>query len=143
MPGAGIGPKQCPRKFAAEKGTCRTQHNRRAGRNECEESKAFQQATDPAPDAEKRYLQRERATALRNAINELHPSLRVAVELRHFAERSIHETAETLAVSIGATKSRLFHARAALRNSAPQISQQRPENQLELSNDLKMEAIVQ
>src|SRR2546428_10806527 len=31
LPGAGISPKQCPRKFAAEKGTCRTQYNRRAG----------------------------------------------------------------------------------------------------------------
>ena len=45
------------------------------------------------------------------------PSLRVAVELRHFAERSFHETADTLAVSLGAAKSRLFHARAALRDS--------------------------
>lgn len=115
------------------------------GAKECEESNAFQQATDPAPDAEKRYLQRERTTALRDAINELRPSLRVAVELRHLAERSIQETAETLAVSLGATKSRLFHARAALRKS-PKLRTFRNtalKAKLELSDNLEMEAPVQ
>ena len=87
------------------------------GAGECEGSKAFRKPGDPAPDPEKRYLQREQESVLRDAVNELRPSLRIAVELKDLAEQSMHETAETLALSLAATKARLFHARAALRKS--------------------------
>jgi RNA polymerase sigma factor (sigma-70 family) len=108
-------------------------------------SKAFQEAGDLAPDAEKRYLQVERENALREAINELRPSLSVAVELRHLAEQPIHETAETLGLSLAATKSRLFHARAALRKSQKLLTFHNTDLKTSWScqNDLKTEATAQ
>lgn len=83
-----------------------------------EESKALQEARDPAPDAEQRYSQKERETTLRDAIRELRPSLRCVIELGHLAERPMQEVAEMIGVSLCATKARLFHAREALRKSA-------------------------
>lgn len=83
-----------------------------------EESKALQEARDPAPDAEQRYSQKERETTLRDAIRELRPSLRCVIELGHLAERPMNEVAEMIGVSLCATKARLFHAREALRRSA-------------------------
>ena len=87
------------------------------GASDSEESKAFQQVRDPVPDVEERYLQKERETTLRDAINALRPSLRNVVELRHLGERSMPETAEIIGVSVSAAKARLFHAREALRKS--------------------------
>ena len=79
--------------------------------------KAAQELRDPAPDAEERYLQKERDVTLRDAINRLRPSLRSVVEAAQLGERSMRETSEIIGVSVGATKARLFHARAALRKS--------------------------
>ena len=87
------------------------------GPGDSEESKALQEARDPAPDAEQRYLQRERETTLRDAIKELRPSLRSVVELGSLGERPMREVAQLIDVSLCAAKSRLFHAREALRNS--------------------------
>ena len=80
-------------------------------------SKAFQELRDPTPDAEQRYLQKERDITLRDAINSLRPSLRSVVEVAQLGGLSMRETAEIIGVSVGATKARLFHARAALRKS--------------------------
>jgi RNA polymerase sigma factor (sigma-70 family) len=82
-----------------------------------EESNEFQGLRDPAPDAEKRCLQKERETALRDEINALSPALKGAVELAQLRECSLSETAETMGLSVAAVKGRLFHARRALRNS--------------------------
>ena len=82
-----------------------------------EGSKAFQELRDPTPDAEQRYLQKERDITLRDAINSLRPSLRSVVEVAQLGGLSMRETAEIIGVSVGATKARLFHARAALRKS--------------------------
>jgi RNA polymerase sigma factor (sigma-70 family) len=82
-----------------------------------EKSNAFQEVSDPAPGAEKSYLQKERDTTLRNEINALRPNLRCVIELAHLCEWSIRETAEMLGLSVGAVKARLFHARRTLRNS--------------------------
>jgi RNA polymerase sigma factor (sigma-70 family) len=87
------------------------------GASDSEDSKTFQEVRDPAPDAEERYLQKERETTLRDAINALRPSLRNVVELGDLGERSTRETAETIGVSVSAAKARLFHAREALRKS--------------------------
>jgi RNA polymerase sigma factor (sigma-70 family) len=87
------------------------------GAGDSEESKPFQELRDPAPDAERRYLQKEQETTLRDAVKELRASLRSVVELRHFGERSIRETAEMIGLSVAGTKGRLFHARRALRTS--------------------------
>lgn len=82
-----------------------------------EESKAFQEVRDPVPDAEQRYLQKEREATLRDAINRLRPRLRSVIEVSQLGERSMRETAEITGVSLAATKARLFHARTALRKS--------------------------
>jgi RNA polymerase sigma-70 factor (ECF subfamily) len=83
--------------------------------NDSGESQTFAEVKDPAPDAEQRYLQKEREATLRDAINKLRPSLRSVVEVAQLGERSVRETAEIIGVSVGATKARMFHARAALR----------------------------
>ena len=87
------------------------------GPGDSEDSKALQETRDPAPDAEQRFLQRERETTLRDAIKELRPSLRSVVELGSLGERPMREVAQLIEVSLCAAKSRLFHAREALRNS--------------------------
>ena len=87
------------------------------GDSEESESKHFHEVRDHAPDAEQRYLQKEQETTLRDAINALRPSFREIVETVHLGERSIRETADILGVSVAAAKTRLFHARAALRKS--------------------------
>jgi RNA polymerase sigma-70 factor (ECF subfamily) len=87
------------------------------GAGDSEEPKALQEVRDPAPDAEQRYLQKEREVTIRGAVKALRASLRSVVELHHFGERSMRETAEIIGLSVCATKARLFHARAALRKS--------------------------
>jgi RNA polymerase sigma factor (sigma-70 family) len=57
----------------------------------------------------------ERDATLRDAIGQLRPLLRNAVELYQLQELSLHETAKALGISTAALKGRLFHARAALR----------------------------
>jgi len=98
-----------------------------------EESKGFQEIGDPAPGAEKRYLQKERETALRNEINALRPTLRGVIELAQLGEWSVRETAEMLGLSVAAVKARLFHARRTLSNSRrlrPFRKDQPPQNTL-------------
>ena len=87
------------------------------GASESDESNTFQEVRDPAPDAEARYLQKERETTVREAVNALRPNLRIIVELAHLGERSMSETADIAGVSVAAAKTRLFHARNALRKS--------------------------
>lgn len=82
-----------------------------------EASMEIPEVRNPAPDAEERYLQKERATALHNEIEALRPSLKGVIELAQLSECSLRETADSLGLSIGAVKTRLFHARRILRNS--------------------------
>lgn len=82
-----------------------------------EESTEFSELRHPAPDPGERYLQRERETALHDEIHGLRPTLKGVIELGHLGECSLRETAETLGLSVGAVKARLFHARRTLRNS--------------------------
>ena len=72
---------------------------------------------DGRPDPEKQYEEQERAEMLYAAIAKLRPKLKRVVELQQLQEHSLEETAKVLAISVTATKGRLFHARAALRNS--------------------------
>ena len=87
------------------------------GPGDSDESNPLEEARDPAPDAEQRYLQQERETALRGAIQELRPCLRSVVELASLGQRPMREVAQIVGVSECAAKSRLFHAREALRKS--------------------------
>jgi RNA polymerase sigma factor (sigma-70 family) len=72
---------------------------------------------DPHPSPEARFAEFEEQGVVRVALGSLRPSIRRALELRTFKEQSIRETAATMGLSITATKSRIFHAKAALRKS--------------------------
>jgi RNA polymerase sigma-70 factor, ECF subfamily len=64
---------------------------------------------------EQLYAQMEHRQMLCNAMNELNPRVRRALELRDLDERSTEETARMMGISIGAVKARVFHGRRKLR----------------------------
>lgn len=70
---------------------------------------------DPYPDPEEQFSQRQREQIVTGAVRNLRPALRQVIEMRRLREFSMKETARTLRISIPAAKSRLFHARVALR----------------------------
>jgi RNA polymerase sigma-70 factor (ECF subfamily) len=72
---------------------------------------------DQSRDIEKLYEEHCRAERLRQAISCLRPSLRSVVEIYHFNDISVHETASIAGSSIAAAKSRLLRARAILRRA--------------------------
>jgi RNA polymerase sigma-70 factor, ECF subfamily len=85
------------------------------------------QVADHEPDPESRYAQKEEKKILSKAIQKLRPKLRQIVTVHQLGERSVGETAKALDISVGAAKSRLFHAKAALRKSrAVKLMYQRP-----------------
>ena len=70
---------------------------------------------DTAPNPEESYSQLERKEVVSAAIGGLQPGPRRVVEFHKLQELSARETAQILGVSTTAVKSRMFHARAALR----------------------------
>jgi RNA polymerase sigma factor (sigma-70 family) len=72
----------------------------------------------PAPDPEQTFVDQERERALREAISTLRPRVRAVLEAGQLRELSMKETAKVLNISVGAAKTRLFHARTALRRSS-------------------------
>jgi RNA polymerase sigma factor (sigma-70 family) len=66
-------------------------------------------------DPESDYVRREREELLNNAILQLPPVVREAVELRQVRDYSTREIAKALNISIPAVKSRLSRARSTLR----------------------------
>ena len=72
---------------------------------------------DPKPGPETQYLQEEREELLWKAISGLRPSIRKVVELQLSKDCAMRETARTTGISVCAAKSRLFHAKAAIRKS--------------------------
>ncbi|MGA8200325.1 MAG: sigma-70 family RNA polymerase sigma factor [Candidatus Sulfotelmatobacter sp.] len=72
---------------------------------------------DQAPSPEAQYADLEQQAILRSAIATLRPSVRRALELQTSEERPIKEIAGSMGLSVPATKSRIFHARAAVRQS--------------------------
>ena len=71
---------------------------------------------NPSANPEKLYAQREKQRILREAICELRPTIRQAVEIQ-LRELSMEETAGMIGVSVAAAKGRLFHGRRALRKA--------------------------
>jgi RNA polymerase sigma-70 factor (ECF subfamily) len=69
---------------------------------------------DANPDPESSYLEQEEARVLAEAIGQLSQAMRTAVELTELRELSMLEAARHLGISIGAVKSRVFHARRKL-----------------------------
>jgi RNA polymerase sigma factor (sigma-70 family) len=72
---------------------------------------------DSSPGPEARYAEIERRAIVRSEIAKLRPSIRRALELQTLEQWSLRETAEHLGISIIATKSRIFQAKSALRES--------------------------
>jgi RNA polymerase sigma factor (sigma-70 family) len=85
---------------------------------------------DRAPNPEEVYRLNERKEVVNTAISGLLPRARRVVEFHKLQEHSVSETARILGISTAAVKTRMFHARAALRRmlqltaAAPQIEQQ-------------------
>jgi RNA polymerase sigma factor (sigma-70 family) len=77
----------------------------------------FVNVPDPAPNPEAYCAQREREGILRDAICALRPTIRQAVEFQKLQEHSLQDTAKMMGLSVTAAKSRLYHAKAALRES--------------------------
>jgi RNA polymerase sigma-70 factor (ECF subfamily) len=82
---------------------------------ETEESSFRIDVEDQGLNPEQLYAQKERQRILSEAMNELTPGMRKAIELRELGERSTEETAQILGISVGAVKARVFHGRKKVR----------------------------
>jgi RNA polymerase sigma-70 factor (ECF subfamily) len=72
---------------------------------------------DQTHNIEKLYAEHCRAERLKQAVSRLRPSLRSVVEICHFGDISVIETAGIAGISIPAAKSRLLRARTVLRRA--------------------------
>jgi RNA polymerase sigma-70 factor, ECF subfamily len=70
---------------------------------------------DRGLNPEQLYAQNERQRILSEAMNDLTPGMRKAIELCELDERSMEETARIMGISVGAVKARVFHGRRKLR----------------------------
>jgi RNA polymerase sigma-70 factor, ECF subfamily len=83
--------------------------------NATAEFETHYETRDTAPNPEESYSQLERKEVVSAAIGGLQPGARRVVRFHQLQELSARETAQILGVSTTAVKSRMFHARAALR----------------------------
>jgi RNA polymerase sigma factor (sigma-70 family) len=72
---------------------------------------------DSAPNPEMRCAERERERFLRDALAGLRPRIRRTLVFHTLEDHSLQETAALSGISVSATKSRVFHAKSALRKS--------------------------
>jgi RNA polymerase sigma-70 factor (ECF subfamily) len=72
---------------------------------------------DSAPNPEMRCAERERERFLRDALADLRPRTRRTLVFHTLQDHSLQETAALSGISVSATKSRVFHAKTALRKS--------------------------
>jgi len=70
---------------------------------------------DQGLNPEQLYAHKERQRMLFEAMNELTPGMRKAIELRELGERSTEETAQIMGISVSAVKARVFHGKRKLR----------------------------
>jgi RNA polymerase sigma-70 factor (ECF subfamily) len=82
---------------------------------EGEESSSRIEVEDDGLNPEQVYAQKERQRILTEAMNDLTPGMRKAIELREIDDRSTEETAQIMGISVGAVKARVFHGRKKLR----------------------------
>ena len=82
---------------------------------ETEEPSARIEVEDQGPSPEQLYVQQEQQRILSEAMNQLSPGMRKAIELRELDERSTEETARIMGISVSAVKARVFHGRRKLR----------------------------
>ncbi|MGA8554267.1 MAG: sigma-70 family RNA polymerase sigma factor [Candidatus Acidiferrales bacterium] len=81
------------------------------------ETGASWELSDPTPSPETQYVEEEQRRLLWGAISALRPSIRKVVEFQLSRDCAVKETARTIGLSLFAAKSRLFHAKAAIRKS--------------------------
>lgn len=92
------------------------QHWRRAGREEPLDDTALAITPDDlAPDPRDGFLRSEQASALLALVDELPPPQRAVLVLHFLEDFPLEAIAEITAAPLGTVKSRLFHARRALR----------------------------
>jgi RNA polymerase sigma-70 factor (ECF subfamily) len=89
--------------------------------DETEQPSARLEIEDQGLNPEKLYSQMERQQILSEAMNELTPGTRKAIELRELEERSGEETARIMGISVSAVKARVFHGRRKLRETLKHI----------------------
>jgi len=82
---------------------------------ETEEPSARIEVEDQGLNPEQLYAQEEQQRILSEAMNELTPGMRKAIQLRELDERSTEETARIMGISVSAVKARVFHGRKKLR----------------------------
>jgi RNA polymerase sigma-70 factor, ECF subfamily len=70
---------------------------------------------DQGLNPEQLYAEKEGQRILSEAMNDLTPGMRKAIELRELDERSTEETARIMGITVGAVKARVFHGRRKLR----------------------------
>ena len=80
-----------------------------------DESSSRLDVEDQGLNPERLYAQKERQRILSEAMKELTPGMRKAIELRELGERSTEETARIMGISAAAVKARVFHGRRKLR----------------------------
>jgi RNA polymerase sigma-70 factor (ECF subfamily) len=83
---------------------------------EIDESSSRLDVEDQGLNPEQLYAQKERERILSEAMKELTPGMRRAIELRELGEQSTEETARIMGISVGAVKARVFHGRRKLRD---------------------------
>jgi len=88
---------------------------------ETEQPSSHLDVEEQGPNPEQLYAQKERQRILSEAMNELTPGMRKAIELRELGERSTEETARIMGISVSAVKARVFHGRRKLRERLTQI----------------------
>jgi RNA polymerase sigma-70 factor (ECF subfamily) len=89
--------------------------------DEDEQSSRRLDVEDQGLNPEELYAQEERQRILSEAMNELPPGTRKAIELRELDERSGQETAQIMGISVSAVKARVFHGRRKLRERLKHI----------------------
>jgi RNA polymerase sigma-70 factor (ECF subfamily) len=82
---------------------------------ETEEPSFRLEVEDQGLNPEQLYAHKERQRILFQAMNELAPGMRTAIELREIGERSTEETAQIMGISVSAVKARVFHGKKKLR----------------------------
>jgi RNA polymerase sigma-70 factor (ECF subfamily) len=93
----------------------RKSHSRDVSLDESEQPSFRLEVEDQGPDPEQLYAHKERQRMLSEAMNELAPGMRKAIELRELGERSTEETAQIMGISVSAVKARVFHGKKKLR----------------------------
>ncbi len=96
----------------------RKSHSRQVSLDESPETEepSFRlEVEDQGLNPERLYAHKERQRILFQAMNELAPGMRKAIELRELGERSTEETAQIMGISVSAVKARVFHGKKKLR----------------------------